>query len=339
MLWNTPEVKQLNSERVRREIQKTPKCTKAMVAKETSLSVATCNTIFNELLQAGEIRTCDQEEAIMGRPAIRFEYNEDFCHVLGISVTIGKQEEINYMIGNALGDVIKQDRVSHGNVDGAKILEVVQQCIEQDPLIRCVTVGIPGVAADGVIERCDVEGLVGEPLAEEVKKKTGIDTIVGNDMDITSYGIYQSTFVGQGNLCTVLFPPEGESYVGAGMIIDGKILHGASEFAGEIRYVAEAFGVTTSDMKKLRKDKEQLIDFAVKMATILIATIDPQKIVLMGEGLEAKDALKIRNGCGKIVSDRHVPKIEIDNEGDENYATGLIRLALNHISFPLSESM
>lgn len=340
MLWNTPEVKQLNSERVRREIQKHPRCTKAQVAKATELSVATCNTIFNELLASGEIRVVDQEDAAMGRPAVRFEYNEDDHHVLGIILRLDeKKERIDYVIGNALGETISRGQVTADRIDYDQIHRIVADCVAQDELIRCVTVGIPGVTADGVVERCDIEGVVGEPLEKKLEKAFGIDVIVHNDMDIISYGVYQTDFDGQGNLCAVFFPPQGVAYVGAGMIIDGKILMGASQFSGELRYVAEAFGMTTEQMTKDSKNAKKLTDFAVKMLVILISTIDPERIVVMGDCFEERDALKLRQGCAKIVGENHVPKVEIIREVMDEYICGLIRMALNHIDFPLLESM
>lgn len=339
MHWNTPEVKQLNSEKIRMEIQKNPKCTKAMIAKEVSLSVATCNTIFNELLASREIRVVDQENAIMGRPAIRFEYNEDYYHVMGIIASIGKEEKLEYIIGNALGEIIDSGYVVSDGIDGKQIEELVGKCIAGDKLIKCITVGLPGVNAKGIIERCDISGLVGEPLEKNLKDKFGIDVIVDNDTDIISYGIYHSVFAGKGNLATVLFPAEGDSYVGSGLIINGKILGGASEFAGEIRYIAEAFGITTNEMKVIRKNRTQLLDYAIKMLVILISTIDPRKIVVIGEDFEPDDLEELKAGCERIVSKLHVPEIEIQKNGNADYKHGLMRLAINKISFPLSGLM
>ena len=337
MLWNTPEVKQLNCERIRREIQNNPKCTKAMVAKQTELSVATCNTIFNELLDAGEIRIADQEEAAMGRPALRFEYNEDYRHVLGIRVTVEEKETIHYLIANALGEMIKTGKAESKSVDGAKVLKVIENCIAEDELIRCVSIGVPGVTSDGVIENCDIEGLTGEPLEKKIRKQFDIDVTIQNDMDVISYGVYQETFKDKGNLAAILFPSEGESYVGAGMIIDGKILFGATQFAGELRYIGEAFGITLTEMKKIRKDKEKLIDFASKMAVVLISTIDPKKIVVVSRTMEERDAFKIREQCAKVVTEAHVPEMTVENEVDSSYDYGLVELALNKVFFPLSE--
>ena len=339
MLWNTPEVKQLNSERVRKEIQNNQKCTKAMVAKQTQLSVATCNTIFNELLEAGEIKIADQEEAAMGRPALRFEYNADYRHVLGIRITVGEKETIHYLIANALGEIIEAKKTAKKAVHGEDVLKVIEESIKRDDKIQCVSIGVPGVAVDGVIEACDIEGLTGEPLEEKIRNRFGLDVTIQNDMDFISYGIYQASLKDKGNLATILFPAEGESFVGSGMIIDGKILFGATQFSGELRYIGEAFGITEKEMKTLRKDKKKLLDFAAKMCIVLISTIDPKELVVVSRDMEERDAYQLKELCAKIVTEAHVPKLVVYNEVDESYDYGLVRLALNRVFFPLSEPM
>ena len=335
MIWNTPEVKHLNSELVRMEIQKNPKCTKAMVAKSTSLSVSTCNTIFNELLEQGEIRTVDQEETLVGRPAIRFEYYEDYHHVLAIIICVGKEETVEYVVGNALGKTIKTGKIT--NVE--HIYDLIDECIKEDNRIDFISIGIPGVNDEGIIKECDIEALEGEPLEINLKEKYDIEVMIGNDTEVIAYGMYQSSFSKEGNLCTIMFPQEGDSYVGAGLVIDGKILSGMTNFAGEIRYIAKAFGITTDEMKLVRKNKRKMLEYVVKMTVVLIATINPEKIVIIGDGFNKDDNTEIRRECGMIVPQSNIPEFEIVNDCKKDYFTGLIRLALNRILFPISTSM
>ena len=123
------------------------------------------------------------------------------------------------------------------------------------------------------------------------------------------------------------------------MIIDGKILFGATQFSGELRYIGEAFGITEKEMKTLRKDKKKLLDFAAKMCIVLISTIDPKELVVVSRDMEERDAYKLKELCAKIVTEAHVPKLVVYNEVDESYDYGLVRLTLNRVFFPLSEPM
>ena len=104
-------------------------------------------------------------------------------------------------------------------------------------------------------------------------------------------------------------------------------------------YVARAFGMDEDQIRKYDRDKDKRLDFAVRMLVILISTIDPQTIVVMGETFEDRDALRLGKACAAIVGESHVPKIQIRRDVMADYACGLIRLALNRIDFPLSEPM
>ena len=83
MVRNTVEVKQLNKEKIIEAVQSRESCTKAEIARETGLSVATCGTILNEMSESGELVRMDQEDAVIGRPATLFAYNRDYRHVSG----------------------------------------------------------------------------------------------------------------------------------------------------------------------------------------------------------------------------------------------------------------
>lgn len=96
MVSSTPEVRQLNRERIRRELHVRKTCTKAEMAAWTGLSVSTCNTILNEMRADGEIIRTSQEDGYVGRPASRFEYNADYLHVLVVYVVTALQDRHDF---------------------------------------------------------------------------------------------------------------------------------------------------------------------------------------------------------------------------------------------------
>ena len=68
---NTQQVKRINVELVKNTLRSTGVGTKSSIANLTRLSVATCGTILNELLQTGEIIDLGPDESSGGRPASR----------------------------------------------------------------------------------------------------------------------------------------------------------------------------------------------------------------------------------------------------------------------------
>ncbi len=337
MLWSTPEVKQLNKERIRKAIQANGKCTKSKISKETGLSVATCNNTLNEMLQAGEIIKADQEEIVMGRPADRFIYNGECHHVLGVSILAASKNKIICTVGNALGKEQETTEEQAEEITYEMVERCIAACLEKDGAIDSISVGIPGVTHHGIIERCDIATLVGVPMAAQLKDRFSMDVEVRNDMDYLSLGLYYAAYSGSRNLAVAYFPEGEDAYVGCGFVINGKVLKGASRFAGELRYVAEAYGISLEEQKARMKARDSFVRYVAQFVVTIISTIDPDEIILMGHGLTEEEKDAVHAGCAAIVGEEHVPGLLVENDVDGNYRKGLIRAAINRMDFPLSE--
>lgn len=339
MIRSTPEVKQLNKERIRREIQKSEKCTKAGISKETMLSVATCNTIFNELLEAGEIIQAEQEEIYMGRPASLFKYNPDYQHVL--VMYISNEQGINmveFAVADALGKQIRREQVHPEAITYEVIENLTADIIKKDLLIQGMTFGIPGVSRHGIIEYCDVESMIGVDLEGQLKERFKFEVEMRNDMDFLSTGVYHTVSHGGGNLATIYFPVTDTGYVGCGFVIDGKVLRGHSKFAGEISYVAKGYGIPRQQQMEMLSDRTSFRELVAKMVVTVIATIDPETVMVMGNEVDQKDLAVVRKLCEAVVSEKHIPQILIDNRVSDYFINGLIRVALDRLQFPISNN-
>lgn len=338
VLWSTPDLKLFNKERIRREIQNSEKCTKAQIAKLTSLSVATCNTAINEMLADHEIMKVDQEDLIMGRPADRFCYNREFLHVVGMSLTgDSKNGTIGYMIADAVGGTVREERSCPKTITSGEIENLIAKLLEEDPLIRGVSIGIPGVTVDGAIERCDIESMIGVYLAEQLQNRFGIQVDVRNDMDYIAYGAYHNIYQGQADMAAMYFPMNSDATVGCGFIINGRVLEGFTKFSGELSYILEGFGISRKEQFNLWTDREKLIQSVARQVLIVISTVDPEEIILMGLDFTEEELEQVRTFCRNIVSESHLPKIIAIQDHHACYFSGMIRAAVNQLLFPISD--
>ena len=337
MKWSTPEVKQLNKELVREAVKELGECTKSDVAKETALSVATCNTLLNEMLEAGEIVKQDQEVAKMGRPADRFVYNSEYHHVLGLMIrAVDSVTEIASFVADATGNVIKSESKRIVSPTQLSIDEVIESNLSEDELIKSISIGIPGVTKRGIVERCDIKSLVGADLQGAFAKEYGLDVEVRNDMDFVSLGVFNYEFDGTGNLAVAYFPEHSSGYVGCGFIINERLLTGFSKFSGELSYISEGFGISRAAVKEKCQDHDELVRHVMRMALVIATTIDPEALVIMSSKVTEDDLAVIRSGLGDILTDNHVPKIELGKDVLESYRNGLIVAAINRLDFPLT---
>jgi len=336
MFHSTPEVKRLNRERIRKQIQVHPTFTKNDVARWTSLSLSTCNTILNELLSDGEVIHLSQDDSYVGRPASRFAYNPDHLHVLALYV-LGEQGEntVAFAIANALGEVLSRGTLHPDVITYQAIEDLIAGQIAADDLIRGISFGFPGVARDGVVERCDVDSLVGIDLEPRVRERFGIRFEMRNDMDFIANGVYDSIRHDGGNLSTLLFPSTG--FVGCGFVIEGKSLGGSSMFAGELSYIAEGFGVSRETQQRALRDRGAFREFAARMVLIACCTVDPEVVVLMGNDVDEDDIAAIKEFCEPIVSGQHLPRLVADNKVSEHYVSGLVRVLLDCLQFELMQ--
>ena len=339
MLWSTPEVKQLNKEKIRKEIQNCEECTKAEIARKTELSIVTCNTLLNEMLKDEEIVYAAEEEIRSGRPgrpASQYVYNKDYMHVLGIYVDdILDYYKIEYVVANSLGEELKREEILKDEITYDMVEAVIEKVLEEDSMIKRVAFGIPGIVDNDIVEECDVETLNGVNIRQNIRDKFGLETNVRNDMEFISYGINNNMELESGNLATLFFTREEGTYVGAGLVIDGKVLHGASHYAGQLSCIAEAFGISKKKQNNMIHDREQFCDLVFKMVMIVIGTMNPEKIVLMGNDIEKADIFKVLDSCSKIISEKNIPDLIVDNNIEQNYLDGLTSFALNKLQFPI----
>lgn len=328
------DIRQRNKERIRSAIQRHEKCTKAEIARETELSMATSSTALNEMLADKEIFKIDQTGACIGRPADIFTYNRDFLHTLAICTTIEDgADAVEYIVADALGRIIRREREPIEHISVELLEALVTSCIARDPLIRTVGLGIPGHTQGGFITQCDIHALEQVDFAAVVHEKHDVIVVVENDVNTVTYRLYHEC-PQRSDFAALYFPTQADSYVGAGFIVDGRLLKGATMFAGEISFVARAFGISSEEQTRLLGDRDKFRRFAAQMVTTIACTIDPPQLVMMGNRLDSDDLTAILDICRTVIPAHDMPELSIDNNIFDNYAEGLVRLTLDRALFP-----
>lgn len=329
------DIRQRNLERIRGAIQRRESCTKAEIARETGLSMATTSTALNEMLSTGEIAKIDQTGVSIGRPADVFAYAPDHLHTLAICTTIENgTDAVEYIIADALGRIIQRERQPIGGVHSELLEALVTTCIVQDPLIRAVGLGVPGHALDGCITQCDIAALEELDFAAAIRARHNVAVVVENDMNIITYRLYNECGCPKDDFAALYFPSQENSFVGGGFMIDGRLHKGCTMFSGEVSYIARAFGLSSVNQAALLQDREAFCRFAAQIVTSVVCTINPSRIVIMGEKLSEAELPLVLDYCRQFIPAHDQPEISLDNNIFNNYAEGLVRLTLDHVLFP-----
>ena len=106
--------------------------------------------------------------------------------------------------------------------------------------------------------------------------------------------------------------------------------------SGEVHYAAKGFGVTKEKQKSVMKTQASRCKFAAQILLTIICTINPASAVLMGDGIEEADLPLIEKECLEIISSKHIPKLSVNNNIEENYVRGVVRYTLDSMQYRVS---
>ncbi|WP_028530567.1 ROK family protein [Paenibacillus sp. HW567] len=331
--YSTLQIKQMNIGLVKQALKTQESGTKAELAGQTSLSIATCNTILNELVATGEVIELGPNESSGGRPAKKYKYNADFgCAVCLLVKTSGDLYSIECSIVNLVGDIVKAETLEDlKHVDMDVIDQLIGRLAGESNHVMALGIGIPGVVSGGVIGVCDVPDLVGKALGPYLEEKYEMPVTVENDMNMTVYGFYHLQHFEEEKTFAVVTFPENQ-FPGAGFIVDGRILSGNTKFGGEVSFLP--FGMTREEQLRQLHTAEGFVRLAVQVLTSIIAVINPVTIAITGELPQQAQLDDFHEGCRKNIPEEHMPLLFVQNDTNREYMKGVVMTTLEILNSP-----
>lgn len=330
--YNTNKVKQINIDLVKEIVRNNDHVTKSYIAEQTGLSVATCGNILRELVQTGEVIESELGQPSGGRPPRTYSYNAHFALVACIYISNeNNDKKMRLAIVNLVGEVLKEETFQFKRIDYSVIELLISDVIAEFPLIKAVGIGIPGVVLQGVIGVCEIEEMVDVRLEQLLQEKYDIDIIIENDMNCSAFGIYKLSKEPLHSIVVMCFLRH--NYPGSGMIMNGQIVRGFSNFAGEISFLP--YSLTREEQFGHLHQEETFIPLAVKAITSMIAIFNPEQIVLTGGLCDVQQISMIMKECQKIIPHEHMPTLKVQEDIHNVYMKGLQLLTLEKLTYQL----
>ncbi|MEK4064297.1 MULTISPECIES: ROK family protein [Paenibacillus] len=329
---NTQLVKKINVELVKNMLRTSGTGTKASIAEQTRLSVATCGTILNELVQTGEILELGWEESSGGRPARKYQFNADYSFMICMIVrSEGGVQSISYALANLNGEVIEETAKVFDQITLGTLEDWLDQIIEAHPNVQAIGIGIPGVVQHDRIGICDVPALADQPLGILLKQRyEEVEIIIENDMNLTVYGLYQKLFLDEESHFAVLTFPKNH-FPGAGFMVNGRLLNGNSYFSGEVSYLP--YGISREEQLRLVQGSGDPSRLAIHALVSIISIINPATIVITGDNISPGMLDDLRSGCQEIIPPEHMPELIIQNDTRQEYLKGLITTTMESLTY------
>ncbi|MGA5656312.1 ROK family protein [Rahnella contaminans] len=322
----TREMKINNVVLVTQALKSLGSATKAEVAAQTGLSIATCGAVLNELRLTREVLALELEESRGGRPAQRYAYNPDYFSVLSLYAQgSDAAAQIIWSVNSATGASLAQGEVRFVPLSLETFYQQIAGLLADYPNIKALGIGLPGVVVKGRVATCDISAFAGVDIEQQLREKFGIYVQADNDMNYTAYGFYRSSCAGETAPVAYIFKPDVPC-LGCGMVINGQVLQGASQFAGEV-----------SNLPYKDLDKLPVAEEMAKVIVSLSAIINPATIALSGPKISDALIPELTERCQEHIPAQHMPALIYRPSMRQDYLQGITELTLNnynlHIAF------
>ena len=272
----------------------------AEIARVTGLSRTTVHSLVAELKGWAMVQEVDavQPDARGGRPAIQLVLRDASQAVLGIDFGHSHvQVAIADMARNVRAERRSDLDVNHHAIEALDTsARLAAEALAESGFDRSSLVGA-GIGIPGPVDRehgtagsaTILPGWVGLRIASEMQRRLGIPVEIENDANL---GALAELTWGAGRDCSNFAYVKAATGIGAGLVIDGRLLRGASGTAGEI-------GHTTLD-------EEGALCYCGNRGCLETVASGPSIIRLVANGSDGTD--------GSALTLEHVVELVVDGD-------------------------
>ncbi len=240
--WSIPKenVKNLNKHAIIDLIRFTPNgISRVELARELNLTRAAITSIINDLQAIGLVNEVEGKYPL-GRKPIVLEINPNRGYVVGVDIG---STHVTILLANYAAHVIKDIewpiRIDEGpTVILGQVDQRLRDFLKESNLkigdIKAICVGVPGpvVLQEGMVSEPPImPGWDKFPIKNYIKSLWKVPVTIGNDAELGAIGEWAyGAGRGEDNLAYIKV---GRG-IGAGLLLDGQVYHGADGSAGEI---------------------------------------------------------------------------------------------------------
>ncbi len=322
-----------NSAAIRKENKKTiyrfmldgKPYTKQQVSVGTGLSVATCNTLLNDMQSRGILAGGEKLAGEVGRSSTLYQIRDDHESYLAVYFYMEQGRRwIETVVFSAIGKVLSRERQTVEYVSDRQIEELADRAIRQYPHTSQIIVGTPGIAEHGIIKYCDIPELEDVPLKGRLQGRFGVEVSMENDMHYKAYGYYKKNGNPDEVITLGYFP--AHILPGTVTIHKGTIIRGANSFAGMTGFLP----YNISRKEQLAKlEPGTCIPFITQALCAVIVLLNPGLVVLTGSLIDEGMLETVRQRCGADIPREYMPEFRIVDSFEQYYCEGMYQTAVD----------
>jgi predicted NBD/HSP70 family sugar kinase/biotin operon repressor len=231
-----------NRERVVGVLRERGRISQADIARVTGLSRTTVHTLVSELKVSGLVQEIETgvSDVRGGRPAMQLMLRRSSLAVVGIDfghshVQVAVADLAHNVLAERRCDLDVNRHAQEALDTSAQMVgEVLTEAHVERKSVVGAGIGIPGPVdrAKGAVGSASIlPGWTGLRIESEMQERLGIPVEIENDANL---GALAELTWGAGRECSNFAYIKAATGIGAGLVIDGRLLHGVSGTAGEI---------------------------------------------------------------------------------------------------------
>jgi glucokinase-like ROK family protein len=235
-------MKSVNKSIILNKIRTSEPISRAQIAKETSLTPPTVSSIVKELIEQGLVRESMLGESSGGRKPTMLHINSNAFYVIGVDAG---PETVDCVLTDLTGEIFhRTSSLLNKPLTNEQFLAILKEnihtIIEANSIHVDKIIGI-GIAMHGVVDVESGTSLVAPnlnlrniPIKDVLEQEFNITIKIENDARAMALG--ESWFGGHGDVESMVAVNIGRG-VGAGVVMNGKLYHGAQGIAGEFGHM------------------------------------------------------------------------------------------------------
>jgi predicted NBD/HSP70 family sugar kinase len=313
----TALVKEINTGLVRDILRRERRTTKHRLAEITGLSVVTVSSVLRTLTERREAF----EEALVpsrgGRPAREYRYNADYaCGAVIFGHEHRGGDAFFIRVVNLFGETLYGATAKLPEIRLGSFEKILDGLIKKYPAIKMIGFGLPGEEYNGVMTVNDYPSIRGSRFSDHYRNRYGLPVVFENDVNSAVLGYCSRHAVSGGSGIVYIYFPRNYP-PGAGIVIDGKLIRGWKNYAGELKWLP--LGI---DWEKRPRSSGGEAGVVSRIIQSVAAVLNPEKIILSGFASPENQIRRIKKNCESALGEL-CPDIAVSEEFNLDFEQGI----------------
>lgn len=228
---------------------------RASIAKQTGLSKQTISEVMRLLEDDGWVVETGRTSGHVGRSAVTYELEPAAAYIVAVDLGGTKvRVAICDLATRIIAETAEATRAENARAVIAQIAEITQSLAAQGAVpvekLRIAVIGVPGAPQSDsgkVLLAPNIAGFDSLDVASALQDALGFEVILENDVNLAVLG---ESWLGAGQgLDNLAYIAVGTG-IGSGLMLNGQLVRGASNAAGEIGFLP--LGASPYESESLR---------------------------------------------------------------------------------------